>query len=253
MTSARATTHLPRTTAAAVASALVALGLLLACGAASAQGDAERFATDDPQFRSFLTLYRNGLGTSSDAREIKKYTADNCARGRTGGKMKVRVGQDSGNCVYRSPVFGRDVDVASTVILLSQTPPELKPHTALALTVRADRDGGGYRFELLPNRRSWKLTRAVKDGDGNLQRTVIAEGSDRTIDGTGERNRIRLRADGDRITGWLGSTVLVQYIDPDPDAIEGRATGFGIVSDQAIERAGGLFDSFTLRVPNPLG
>ena len=54
--------------------------------------------------------------------QIVKLSGERCGRGSTGHAFEITVGKATKECSYRTPVLGRDLEIAATMRLLSGTP-----------------------------------------------------------------------------------------------------------------------------------
>lgn len=200
-----------------------------------------------------VVVYRNALSTRGQYVAMRKHGGGECRRRHVARALQVRVGRGNDRCMYRPPVGGAAVDMAATASLLRETSPSLRPRTGVGIVLRSG-GGGEYRFEIFPNRLTWRLTKVSPGADGaEGQRAVIAEGRDaEAIDGTGERNRIRLRAFGRRLAGWIGEKLVVRHTDGEVP-LGGRTPAVAVFGEGAVEGATALFDSITLRARDPRG
>ena len=200
-----------------------------------------------------VTIYRNGFASRAGYLEMRKHGAGECRRALNARGMRIVVGRGNDRCMYRPPVNGLNVDMAVTATLLRNTPGALRPRTGVAVVLRSGR-GGDYRFEVFPNRLSWQLTKLVPAADGSEgERKVLAQGRDAdAINGTGARNRLRLRAFGSRLAGWIGDKLVVRHTDAEV-SLAGRTPAVAVVGQGAVASAAGLFDSITVRARDPRG
>ena len=67
-------------------------------------------------------------------------------RGGDGSALKIEVGKLTPSCSYRTPVIGRDLEIAATERLLERDPAENPEQAYLGLELRA---GGGAKYQLL--------------------------------------------------------------------------------------------------------
>src|SRR5215203_3274699 len=157
---------------AALAAALLA-GLLVCAGAGAAM----------------IGIYRNSLDTLSQRSQLIKLSSRNCARAGTDGAMRITLGEKTASCSFRTPVLGRDLEIAATERLLSGTPTELQRKAFLGVELRA---GAGAKYQLLvfPRQRKAQL---IKVSAGGARYLAIAK-NEAAIKGINEANVLRLRA-----------------------------------------------------------
>lgn len=200
-----------------------------------------------------VVVYRNSVTSRGQYVALRKHGGGECRRRHLSRALRVAVGRGNDRCMYRPPVGGGNVDLAATATMLRETPPSLRPRTGVGIVLRSG-GGGEYRFEVLPNRLTWRLTKLSPGADGSEgQRAVLAEARDReAINGTGERNRIRLRAFGRRLAGWIGNKLVVRFTDSDTP-LGGRTAAVALFGEGAVQGAAALFDSFTVRARDPRG
>jgi hypothetical protein len=227
-----------RLTGAALAAAILALAL-----AAGASG-------------ALIGIYRNGMETVGQRSDVVKLSGERCGRGGSDHAFKITVGKRTRECSYRTPVVGRDLEIAATMRLLDGTPKKLRGSAFLALTLRS---GGGSNYQLLvfPLQRKAQLRKTFSDGSVEFLR--IAK-SVRTIKGVNRANELRLRAfnvtageekGNCRIRAYVGKVLVAEFTDPAAGDLEGRASGFAVGATKNAKGAVGSADDVVVRVPNP--
>src|SRR5690348_12658501 len=87
--------------------------LIAACASLSLAGTAGA---------ALIGVYRNGMGTQAQRQQILKLSGKRCSRGSAGGAIRIVVGKQTSECAYRTPVMGRDLEIAATERLLAETP-----------------------------------------------------------------------------------------------------------------------------------
>lgn len=215
---------------------IVALVALLVCASAGA---------------AMVAIYRNALDTTAQRSEMLKLTGRSCARGGSEDTLKVTVGKQTEECVYRTPVLGRNLEIAATERLLTGTPTALVKKAFLGLILRA---GGGAKYELrvFPGQKKTQLVKMSKEGGIEylaIEKKVAA------VKGLNEANVLRLRVEGAKgkvqITGYLGPEVV-------GEATEEGAAGAEVAGESAAVSVGAptngsgaiaSFDSIVVRTP----
>lgn len=222
--------------------ALLAIGLVAVSSAAAA---------------GLIGIYRNPMSTKGQLRQIAKLSGERCGRAGTGVALKVTVGKATKECTYRTPVFGRDLEIAATARLLGVTPMPVQRAAWLALDLRA---GGGARYQLAvyPLQRKAQL-RKVVDG-GAIEYLDIEKDLADLVGGADKANKLRLRAfnvtSGEekgncRILGFVGGELVVEATDPGAGDLGGRASGFSLGSAKVAKGAQATVDDVVIRVPSP--
>ncbi len=203
----------------------------------------------------WVGVYRNSMDTGPQRGQILKLSGRNCDRTGANGTLHVEVGKKTPACAYRTPVIGRDLQIAATERLLSGTPKDLRRKAYLGLQLRA---GGGGRYELLvyPLQRKAQLVKVTPEGTEFL---AIAK-NQKAIKGVDKANTLRLLAVNlksgpekgtTKLQGYVGSTLLTRAADPAGGSLEGR---YSAVVAGAPRNARGLIvsaDDFVVRVPVP--
>lgn len=224
----------------AIAIAAIAAALLLTASAAAAM----------------VGIYRNSLETTAQRSQLVKLSGRNCMRGGLDGALRVEIGKRTGECSYRTPVLGRDLEIAATERLLSGTPQELRRRVFLGLQLRA---GGGARYQLavFPVQRKVQLRKVLDDG--TVKYLDIAK-SVASVKGVGQANPLRLSAinvtSGEerghcRLLAFVGGKLVAEATDAGAGDLSGRASGVAVGA--ATNAAGALasFDDVVVRVPSP--
>jgi hypothetical protein len=187
---------------------IVALVALVACASAGA---------------AMVAIYRNALDTTAQRSEMLKLTGRACARGGSEATLKVTVGKATEECVYRTPVQGRNLEIAATERLLSGTPAAVAKKAFLGLVLRA---GGGAKYELrvFSGQKKVQLVKMTKEGGVEylaIKKKVAA------VKGLNEANVLRLKVEGAKgkvvVTGYLGPEVVGEASD-EAAAVKSAAT-----------------------------
>ena len=188
--------------------------------------------------------------------ELVKIFGSRCKPGGSDHAFRVTVGKGPRECAYRTPVIGRDLQIAATERLLSSTPVGLQRKAFLGVTLRA---GGGARYDLLvfPLQRKAQLRKTFTDGQVKFVR--IAKNV-RSVKPVNQANKLRLRAfnitegpdKGDcRVLGYVGNQLVADFTDGSAGDLQGRASGFTIGATSNAKGLVGSVDDVIVRAPNP--
>jgi hypothetical protein len=205
---------------------------------------------------SLVGIYRNGMEGKGQLAQVVKLSGARCGRSGSGSAFLVVVGKQTKECSYRTPVLGRDLEIAATERLLSKTPKALQNSTYLSLDLRS---GGGARYQLAvyPKQRKAQVRKILSDGSIvylDIEKNV--EG----IEGIDKANKLRLRAfnltSGEEkgschILAYVGSKLVSDVTDEGAGELEGRASGFSVGSAKPAKGAQASFDDVVIRVPGP--
>jgi hypothetical protein len=204
---------------------------------------------------AMIGIYRNGMQSLPQRSQLVKLSGRNCDRAGAGGAMRIMVGRATSSCSYRTPVLGRDLEIAATERLLSGTPTALQRKAYLGLMLRA---GGGAKYALLvfPRQRKAQLIKVTKDGTKYL---AIAK-NEKAVVGINEANKLRLRAVNvtsgpekgqARLFAYVGSKLVGEAKDEGAGELPGRASA---VVAGTIKNGNGIVasvDDVVVRVPSP--
>ena len=224
--------------AAISACALVALALAASAGAA------------------VIGLYRNGMESKGLRAQIVKLDGARCAAGGSNHAYRVFVGKMTKECSYRTPVIGRDLEVAAIGRLLEGTPKPVQRKAFLAVNLRAGSAGARYQLAVFPLQRKAQLRRVTSDGKVEYMR--VARGL--RAKGINRANELRLRAfnltsgpdkGSARILAFLGSQLIADVTDPAAGELQGRSAGFSLGAVGNAKGALASFDDVVIRVPSP--
>jgi hypothetical protein len=169
--------------------------------------------------------------------------------------MRIMVGKATSACSFRTPVLGRDLEIAATQRLLSGTPENLQRKTFLGLELRA---GGGAKYQLLvfPRQRKAQL---IKVSGAGTKFLAIAK-NQAAIKGINEANVLRLRATNvssgpekgqARLFAYVGKTLVGEAVDAGAGELTGRASAVVVGT---IKNGNGIVasvDDVVVRVPSP--
>lgn len=204
---------------------------------------------------AMIGIYRNGMESLSQRSQLVKLSGKSCARAGVAGAMRVTIGKATSSCSYRTPVLGRDLEIATTERLLSGTPKPLLKKAYLGLELRA---GGGAKYALLvfPGQRKAQLIKVSKDGTKYL---AIAK-NEKAVVGINEANKLRLRAVNvtsgpekgqAQLFAYVGNQLVGEAKDEAAGDLSGRASAVVVGT---IKNGNGLVasvDDVVIRVPSP--
>jgi hypothetical protein len=205
---------------------------------------------------ALVGLYRNGMESKAQLAQIAKLYGERCGRGATAHAFLIMVGKQTRECAYRTPVVGRDLEIAATTRLLGKTPKPVQRSAFLALELRS---GGGSRYQLAvyPTQRKAQLRKVLPDGSIEYLR-IEKEVS--AIGGVDKANPLRLRAfnvtEGEekgncRILAYVGAELVADVTDEGAGDLSGRASGFSVGSAKFARGAQATVDDVVVRAPSP--
>jgi hypothetical protein len=207
---------------------------------------------------ALIGIYRNGMENKSQLAQIAKLSGERCARGSTGHTFNFSIGKGTKECSYRTPVLGRDLEIAATMRLLTRTqvPKSVQRSAYLALDLRS---GGGARYQLAvyPLQRKSQVRKILADG------TVEFLDIEKNVEGIGgldKANALRLRATnvtaGDEkgschLLAYVGGKLVSDVTDEGAGDLTGRASGFSVGSAKVAKGVMASADTVVIRVPSP--
>jgi hypothetical protein len=203
-----------------------------------------------------LAIYGNNMDSPGKRAQMVKLSGRNCDRGGSPQAFKIEVGERTQECIYRTPVVGRDVEIFATARLLSGTPRDIRKRVFVAVNLR---NGGGAKYQLavFPAQRKFQLRKVMPDG--TLEFLAIGKRIKR-IRGTNKANRLRLRAfniertrdrDDCRLLVYIGDKRFAVVTDRRAGPLQGRYVSVSVGSRRAANGAVGSFDDALVRVPSP--
>jgi hypothetical protein len=218
----------------ALAAALVALSIAAVAGA------------------QMVGIYRNGLETTAQRAELAKLSGAVCKRGGGEDAIRVVLGKKTDSCAYRTPVVGRNVEVAATERILSGTPKALQKAAYVAIQIRA---GGGNKYEIraYPAQKKAQLIR-VGEG-GSATKYLAIQKNVKEIGGLNEPTVVRMRvetppgADSSTIAAFIGPTVIGEVTDEASGELEGEASAVSVGATKIASGLIGSIDDLVVRVP----
>ncbi|HSR93487.1 MAG TPA: hypothetical protein VLK56_01360 [Solirubrobacterales bacterium] len=205
---------------------------------------------------ALIGIYRNGMESEAQRAQVVKLAGERCARGGSDHAIRVMVGKSTKECTYRTPVIGRDLEVAAIGRLLSNTPPALQRKAFLAVDLRAGGAGAGYQLAVFPMQGKAQLRKTLSDG--RIEYLHVEKGV--RTKGLNQANELRLRAFNStsgpekgscHILAYVGGQLVADVTDSAAGELEGRASGFSLGAVGNAKGAVGSFDDVVVRVPSP--
>ena len=204
---------------------------------------------------AMIGVYRNDMGSTALRGQLTKLYGSSCARGGSEDALRVTVGKKTEACAYRTPVYGRDVEIAATERLLSGTPTAMQRKAYLGLELRA---GAGAKYQLLvfPLQRKAQLIKVTAEGPKYL---AIAK-DQKAVMGVNKANVLRLRAVNltsgpekgqAKVQAFIGPTLLGEATDAGAGELTGRASAVSVGAPKNGEGVIASIDDLVVRVPSP--
>jgi hypothetical protein len=171
-----------------------------------------------------VVIYDNDFSTRGEFRAVQKFEGGKPCRKFFRGRKSFGIEIKRGplQCDFRTPVSGDAKEpnhqIEGTATVLESTARQARRGAYVGLAVRADQSSR-YELRVFPQRGSWELRRQPNRTGFPLT------GTDESIGGLGERNTLRLRAFGDKITARVNDAAVVDnFTDPAPSELNGRKT-----------------------------
>lgn len=224
-----------------IAAGLAFLGALALAGSANA---------------SSIGLYRNNMESSGLQAQIANFAGERCKRGGSGHAFRIFVGKATKECAYRTPVIGRDIEVAATGRILQGTPKPVQRKAFLALNVRAGGAGARYQLVVFPLQKKAQLLRWTSSSKvkyARVARSIRTQGINRP-------NELRLRAFNvlsgpekgkAHVLAWVGKQLVADFTDAAAGELQGRTAGFSLGAVGNAKGTLGSFDDVVVRAPSP--
>ncbi|HSS43628.1 MAG TPA: hypothetical protein VLK37_13885 [Solirubrobacterales bacterium] len=204
---------------------------------------------------AMIGVYRNSMESLAQRSQLVKLSGSNCARAGVNGAMRITLGKKTAACSFRTPVVGRDLEIAATERLLSGTPENLQRKAFLGLELRA---GGGAKYQLLvfPRQKKAQLVKVTAAGTSYL---AIAK-NEKAVMGINEANNLQLRAVNvtsgpekgqAKLFAYVGTTLVGEAVDPGAGELTGRASSVIVGTIKNGNGIVGSVDDVVVRVPSP--
>jgi hypothetical protein len=200
-----------------------------------------------PVGAAMIGIYRNVMETTAQRSQMVKLSGASCSRAGAGGALRIAVGKRTDACSLRTPVLGRDLEIAATQRLLSGTPPALQRKAYLGLELRA---GAGAKYQLLafPLQRKVQLVKVSAAGSEFL----AIEKDVKSLMGVNKANALRLRAVNSepgksRLFAYVGGSLVAEGRDEATGDLTGRASAVSIGAVKGGNGVVGSIDDVVVR------
>jgi hypothetical protein len=204
---------------------------------------------------AMIGIYRNGMESTAARAQMIKLSGRSCTRGGADSALRVELGKATPACAFRTPVLGRDLEIAATERLLSGTPMALQHKAYLGLELRA---GGGGKYQMLvyPLQRKVQLVKVTPEGTKYLAIVKNQAG----VKGVNKANVLRLRAVNvtsgpekgqAKLFGYLGSALVAEATDATPGELTGKASAVTVGAGNNGDGLIASIDDVVVRVPSP--
>jgi hypothetical protein len=204
---------------------------------------------------AMIGIYRNSLDSLAQRKQLVKLSGASCARRAGAGLIKVTIGKRTSACSFRTPVLGRDLEIAATERLLSGTPRALQNAGYLGLELRA---GGGAKYQLLvfPKQRKAQLIRIA----GRETKYLAVARNASSVVGVNKANVLRLRAVNvtsgpekghAEISAYVGKVLVGEAVDEAAGDLSGRASTVVLGATRNARGLVASVDDVVVRVPSP--
>jgi len=203
-------------------------------------------------------IYRNALDSEAQRSQVFKLFGERCQRGGSEEALRIVVGKATKECAYRTPVVGRDLEIAVTARLLSGTPTPVAKQAFLAVNLRGGNEGAHYQLAVFPLQRKAQLRKGL--GEGKKPKFLHIEKGLTATKGLNRAIQLRLRAfnvtSGPdkgkcRILAWVGTQLVADFTDAAGGELAGRFSGLSVGTAHNAKGAIASFDDIVIRVPSP--
>lgn len=201
---------------------------------------------------AMVGIYRNGMETTAQRSQLIKLAGKECSRGGSESALRITLGKATGECSYRTPVIGRNMEIAATERLLSGTPKPAQHSAYLGLVLRA---GGGARYAMLVYPLQRKV-QVVKYGSESPAEYLAIEKNVKAVKGLNEANALRFGLVENhqkgvvQVTASVGGTPVAEVADEGGSAsIPGQFSGVVVGAAKSGNGLTASVDDVTVRVP----
>lgn len=197
-----------------------------------------------------VVIYKNDFSGRTEFRAVQKFGGGKSCRKffRKRKSFGIEVKKGPLQCDFRTPVSGDSKEpnheIEGAAAVLDSTAKRARRNAYVGVAVRADKTSR-YELRVFPHGQTWELRRQPNRPGFPLT------GADEGIGGLGERNRLKLRAFGDRITALVNKTTVVDdFTDPAASELNGRKTLIlGGNAGSSPKSAQAHFRNVRIRVP----
>jgi hypothetical protein len=208
---------------------------------------------------ALVGIYRNPMQTKSQREQAVKVNGQSCARGAVGQALRIAIGKRTGECAYRTPVIGRNLEISATERLLSETPAPLQHTAFLALSLRGEGTAPGYQLAVYPFQRKVQIRKVLPSGQ---VRYLAIERNVSAVAGIDKPNQLRLQAfdvgggpEGGscHILAFVGGKLIAETADEAAAELKGRLSGFSVGAATGANGVVASVNNLVVRVPSPFG
>lgn len=205
---------------------------------------------------ALIGIYRNSMESEAQRAQVVKLAGERCSRGGSDHALRIVVGKQTKECAYRTPVLGRDLEVAAIGRLLSNTPLAAQRKAFLAVNLRTGGASAGYQLAVFPLQGKAQLRKVLPDGQ--VKYLHIEKGV--KTRGLNKANELRLSAfnmtsgpekGSCHILASVGGQPVADVTDSAAGELEGRASGVSLGAVGNAKGTAGSFDDVVIRVPSP--
>jgi hypothetical protein len=203
---------------------------------------------------AMIGIYHDGMGTDGQRRQMVKVSGARCRADGLGKALRVTIGKRTRECGYRTPVLGRQLEIAATERLLGSTPPAARHKAFLAVNLRGEGARAGYQLAVYPLQRKVQLREVLANGQVKY---LAIERDVATVKGLDEANQLRLRATdlgaggGCQLLAFVGGKLVAEATDEAAGELQGRFSGFSVGAAAKAKGIAASIDDVVLRVPSP--
>lgn len=206
-----------------------------------------------PAAASLVGIYRNSLASEAQRSQIVRLYGERCALGPFGSSLRTIVGKGTKECGYRTPVIGRNLEIAATERLLATGSKRLQRVAFVGLNLRGGEDGSGYQLAVYPSQGKIQL-RKVLPGGRVRYLAIVREAS--AVKGVEAANVLRLRAfdtgpSSCRLLAFVNGKLVAAVTDESARELKGRASGFSVGALGVAKGASAGVANVLINVPSP--
>lgn len=194
-----------------------------------------------------VAVYKNAFKSRGDFGAVHKLGGGKCGKS---WKDKKQLGwtvkEGAEECMLATPVEGDTKQPDQTIQAVGKvgknTDKKIRESTYVGVALRANAKSA-YELRVFPKGRRWQL---LKNG------AKVDDGREKSIKELGADNRLRLSADGSKISARVNGAGLGTFKDKSPEEVSGRksALSFGNTKNSKKD-AVGTFDKVKILVPDP--
>lgn len=199
---------------------------------------------------AMVAIYRNGLESTAQRGELINVFGRSCKRGGGEDAIRIALGKKTDSCAYRTPVIGRDLEIAATERILSGTPKALQNKAYVSVQLRV---GGGSKYELraFPVQKKAQLLKVSEAGTKYL----AIKKNVKEIGAINEPTVVRLKVEktageaSAAIAAYIGPTAVGEVSDEAAGEVTGEVSAVAVGATKIAEGLVGSIDDLVVRVP----